>query len=150
MITITHGNLLDDDAAALVNPVNCDGVMPGGLARQVAARWPEILAPYAEDCRAGRIRMGQCTANATGDGRIIVQFPTMPHPGMAARLADIETGLKSLRALIEAAPDTYPSIAIPGLGCGVGGLDWDDVCALIEQALADLPTDIRLYQPGHH
>ncbi|MDQ2682371.1 MAG: macro domain-containing protein, partial [Chloroflexota bacterium] len=116
MITTINGNLLEDDAQALVNPVNCDGVMPGGLARQFALRWPEILAPYAEDCRTGRLRMGRCTANRTSDGRTIVQFPTMPHPGMAARLEDIETGLESLRALIESDPDAYSSIAIPALG----------------------------------
>lgn len=147
MVTVRHGNMLEDDATALVNPVNCDGVMPGGLARQFALRWPEILTPYAEDCRTGRLRMGTCTANRTNDGRTIVQFPTMPHPGMAARLEDIESGLASLRALIESDPDTYPSIAIPALGCGVGGLDWADVQPVIEQSLADLPTAIRLYAP---
>jgi O-acetyl-ADP-ribose deacetylase (regulator of RNase III) len=147
MITYHHGNLLNDDAQVLVNPVNCVGVMPGGLARQFADRWPEILQPYADDCESGRLKLGTCSIGKTRDGRTVIHFPTMHFPGSAASLIDIESGLASLRGLILTDPDAFSTIAIPALGCGVGGLDWPDVEALIIRALADLPGDIRLYAP---
>lgn len=51
MITFKTGNLLEDDAQALVNPVNCVGTSGAGLARQFAKRFPWFVPRYQHDCR---------------------------------------------------------------------------------------------------
>jgi O-acetyl-ADP-ribose deacetylase (regulator of RNase III) len=39
------------------------------------------------------------------------------------------------------------SVALPALGCGLGGLSWSDVKPRIEAALGDLPIDVLVFEP---
>ena len=134
---------------ALVNPVNCLGVMGRGLALRFKQLYPENFRAYADACQRGEVRPGRMFVFETGLDypRYIVNFPTKAHWRDASRLEDIEAGLAAL--VKEVRNRGIRSIAIPALGCGLGGLEWDEVRPLLESALAEI-ADVRavVFRPG--
>lgn len=150
MITYTRGNLLEADVEALVNAVNCVGVMGKGIALAFKQRFPANMAAYAAACKTGEVQPGRMFVTETGEligPRWIINFPTKQHWRDPSRPDWIEAGLAELRRFIELNP--LRSIAIPALGCGHGGLMWVEVKALIEQRLGDLENaEIMLYEPS--
>jgi O-acetyl-ADP-ribose deacetylase (regulator of RNase III) len=144
------GSLLEADAEALVNTVNCVGVMGKGLALDMKRAYPENYVRYRQACAAGEVRPGRMLIVPTGaveNPRLIINFPTKRHWKGRSRIEDIEAGLQSLVA--EVRQLGVRSIAVPALGCGNGGLDWAQVRPLIVAAFANLP-DIRvvLFDPA--
>jgi O-acetyl-ADP-ribose deacetylase (regulator of RNase III) len=149
MLESCWGNLLEADAEALVNTVNCVGVMGKGLALQFKQTFPENFRQYQQACRNEEVRPGQMFIVPTGrldNPRYIINFPTKRHWKNPSRLEDIKTGLQALVA--EAKRLDIHSIAIPPLGCGNGGLDWSRVAPLIESAFAELPeVKVLVFEP---
>lgn len=149
MIEEATGNLLTADAEALVNTVNCVGYMGKGIALQFKQAFPDNFRAYEKACRAQAVRPGQMFVFATGsmvNPRYIVNFPTKRHWREASRLEDIASGLQALVADVKRLG--IRSIAVPPLGSGLGGLDWNDVRPLIEAAFAALPeVRVLLYAP---
>lgn len=146
MVTFRKGNLFDSKAEALVNTVNCVGIMGKGIAYQFKRAFPEMNKDYVRLCREGKVRLGEVTSYEER-GKLVVNFPTKNHWRSASDLKDIRTGLKALRNLIVA--KQIRSIAIPPLGCGNGGLDWTDVREAISNELADLEqVDVEVYVPA--
>jgi len=149
MIEYQHGDLLTSDAEAVVNTVNCVGVMGKGLALQVKQTYPAVFRSYAAACRRGAVQPGRVLTVPTGsDGnpRYIINFPTKRHWRDHSELADIESGLVALVAEVERFG--LRSVAVPALGCGSGGLEWVVVRPLVEAAFAALPQlRVLLYPP---
>lgn len=144
MIELRQGNLLEADAEALVNTVNCGGVMGKGIALQFKQAFPENRRLYEQACRAGEVQPGRMFVVPTGylgNPKYIINFPTKRHWKGKARLEDIQAGLKAL--IEEVKRLEIRSIAVPPLGCGNGGLEWADVRPLIEAAFAETP-EIRV------
>jgi len=143
-ISYMTGNLLEADTEALVNAVNTVGVMGKGLALQFKQAFPENYRAYAAACKRGYVRAGEMfvTEAQTPEGRrLIINFPTKGDWRSKSKIADIEAGLDALVSEIRAR--SIRSIALPALGCGLGGLDWEAVRPLIESAFARLP-DVRV------
>jgi len=140
--------MLEADVDALVNTVNTKGVMGKGVALQFRRAFPANYKAYRAACGAGDVRLGHMFVFETGrlEGpRTIINFPTKGHWRSGSRLADIEAGLRDLRrVLLELG---VRSVALPPLGCGLGGLRWSDVRPLIEQALGELPLRVLAYEP---
>lgn len=149
MIHNATGNLLQTDAEALVNTVNCDGFMGKGIALQFKQAWPENFDAYAKACRAEEVRPGRMFIWETGrmvNPRYIINFPTKQHWRGKSRIADIQDGLRALVADVRRLG--IKSIAVPPLGCGNGGLDWSDVRPLIESAFEGLPdVHVQMFGP---
>ncbi|NGO90305.1 MULTISPECIES: type II toxin-antitoxin system antitoxin DNA ADP-ribosyl glycohydrolase DarG [unclassified Halomonas] len=144
MIETTQGNLLEADAEALVNTVNCVGVMGKGIALQFKQAFPENFSLYARVCKEGGMLPGKMLVFETGDmvnPKYIINFPTKRHWKGKSKMEDIDAGLVDLVAQIK--HYRIRSIAIPPLGAGLGGLNWADIKPRIEQAFADLP-DVRV------
>ncbi|TAE28805.1 MAG: phosphatase [Cytophagales bacterium] len=149
MIRYTQGNLLNAPTEALVNTVNTVGVMGKGIALQFKETYPKNYALYRAACKAGAFKTGEVLAvqdeTATGQ-KWIINFPTKEHWKGRSEYEYIESGLKALRAkLVELAVN---SVALPPLGCGNGGLDWEVVKPMIEAHLGDLAIDILLFEPN--
>ena len=150
MIHFKAGDILAEDVEALVNTVNCVGVMGRGIAFQFKKAFPANFGAYADACKRGEVKPGRMFVFETGaltNPRYVVNFPTKRHWRGKSRMADVEEGLKALAAEIEAR--NIRSIAVPPLACGFGGLAWDDVRPRIEAALAGF-GDLRavVFEPG--
>ena len=150
MIEYKTGDILREDAEALVNTVNCVGVMGRGIALQFKKAFPANFKAYAAACKNDEVQPGRMFVFETGhltNPRYIVNFPTKRHWRGKSRLTDIESGLEALVEVIQS--KQIRSIAVPPLGSGLGGLDWADVRARIEAALRDLPeVHIIVFEPA--
>jgi len=151
MIEYKNGDILKSDAEALVNTVNCVGVMGAGIALHFKRAFTNNFMLYVKECRLGKVQPGLMLVYETGvpAPRYIINFPTKRHWRDNSRMEDIESGLEALaKVIIE---KNIRSIAIPALGCGLGGLNWLDVKPLIEAALQPLINDINtriiIYEP---
>ena len=140
-----NGNILNSDAHALVNPVNCVGTMGAGLARQFRDRYPAMYVEYLKICRARLLRPGQVQVFHHSPTRAIVNLPTKDHWRNPSTLAHVRSGLTALHAALE--EHDVRSVAVPALGAGLGGLRWTDVLPLIHQHLTGDNLTVEIYPP---
>ena len=149
MITYKTGDLLAEQAEALVNTVNCVGVMGRGVALQFKNAFPENFKAYEIRCRGHEMRPGKMFVfelKQTAGPRYIINFPTKRHWRGKSRMADIEAGLQALTEEIRSRG--ISSVALPPLGSGLGGLAWPKVRARIQETLGKLPeVQITVFEP---
>ena len=176
MIEYKTGDIFAEDVKALVAPVNCVGVMGRGLALQFKREFPDNFKKYSEKCKDEEIRPGNMfvfetssnrqseqlgltletqpgnkfasEARRTADPKYIINFPTKRDWRRKSRMDDIESGLASLAEEIRTR--RIRSIAIPALGCGLGGLPWRKVRELMEaklKPLAEAGVQIVIFEP---
>lgn len=150
MIRFTKGDILDADAEALVNTVNCVGIMGRGVALQFKNAFPANYKAYAAACKRGEVQPGRMFVYDTGEltrPRWIINFPTKRHWRGKSRIEDIDAGLAALTEEIRS--HGIRSVAIPPLGSGLGGLDWAQIRPLIERALSELrDVEATVFEPG--
>jgi O-acetyl-ADP-ribose deacetylase (regulator of RNase III) len=150
MMEFTTGDILKSNAEALVNTVNCVGIMGRGIALQFKEKFPANFKAYAAACERGELQPGHMFVFPTGwvtGPKYIINFPTKRHWRGKSRIEDIESGLGALRNVIEELG--IRSIAIPPLGAGLGGLDWNQVRPRIEHALNSLgEASIVVFEPS--
>lgn len=150
MIRFERGDILAADAEALVNTVNCVGVMGRGIALQFKNRFPANFKAYAAACKRDEVRPGRMFVFDTRElswPRYVINFPTKRHWRGKSRIEDIRAGVDAL--IEEVRARGIRSVAIPPLGSGLGGLDWGEVRPLIEEAVAALPdVDVVVFEPG--
>lgn len=163
-IEFQDGNLLNSSAQTLVNTVNCVGVMGKGIALAFKQAYPEMFDDYARRCRRGEVRPGTPylyrppSSNAqldffSVDGssqlsveKSIINFPTKDHWRSPSRLEWVDQGLEVLTQ--KAGEWGLRSLAIPALGCGNGGLDWEVVGPMMIQHLDRLDLPVTIYVPA--
>jgi len=149
MVTLTQGDLFAADVEALVNPVNTMGLAGKGLALQFREVFPENFKAYQAQCAGYALTPGKVfvfRTEALLNPRLILNFPTKRSWWAPSYLKDIASGLKALIAVVK--EEQIASLAIPALGCGAGGLDWEQVRPRIEAAFAPLPhVNVFLYPP---
>ncbi len=153
-IRTKKGDMFAEPVEALVNTVNCVGVMGKGVALEFKNRWPANFRAYKSLCDAKGLKPGQMFVFDTKElftsegPRYLINFPTKAHWRSKSKMDYVEDGLDALVETIREHEIT--SIAIPPLGCGNGGLDWADVRPLIEAKLSILDgVDIVLFAPKH-
>jgi O-acetyl-ADP-ribose deacetylase (regulator of RNase III) len=150
MIEFRTGDILKTDAEALVNTVNCVGIMGRGIALQFKNAFPENFKAYEVACARGEVQPGRMLVFETGyvtKPKYIINFPTKRHWRGKSRIEDIEAGLGEL--LLEIRKRRIRSIAIPPLGSGLGGLDWREVRGKIEAALQNLDdVQVIVFEPN--
>lgn len=148
-IKFLKGDLLRQEVDAIVNTVNCVGVMGKGIALQFKQKWPDNFRAYQAACKAEQVVPGKMFIFDSGGlvkPNFIVNFPTKRHWREKTRLSYIDAGLTDLVSQVKRL--NIRSIALPPLGCGNGGLDWATVRPRIEAAFAQLPdVDVRLFAP---
>lgn len=151
-ITFKTGDLFLDKSEALVNTVNCVGVMGKGVALEFKRIWPENYQVYKQACDAKQLRPGQMlifeikNLFEKAEPKFIVNFPTKDHWKSKSKLEYISEGLDALASDIK--KYQIKSIALPPLGCGNGGLDWNIVRPMIVDRLSKLvDVNVSIYGP---
>ena len=146
-ILITNGNILTSDTQALVNPVNCVGVMGKGLALEFKKQYPIMFEDYVDRCKRKEIKPGvPYSYNNTGCYHTrIINFPTKDHWRDASKIEWIENGMKILSEKYKEWGVT--SIAIPALGCGNGDLSWEVVGPIIYRHISKWNIFVTIYTP---
>ncbi|NLD95170.1 MAG: macro domain-containing protein [Fibrobacter sp.] len=149
MIQYKSGDLLKEDVVAIVNTVNCVGVMGRGIALQFKKRFPNNFKLYESACKRNEVVPGKMFVYETGsftNPRFIINFPTKRHWRADSRIEDIKEGLNDLKKVIK--DNQINSIALPPLGCGLGGLNWMEVKPLIERTFQNLPNcNVVVFEP---
>lgn len=135
MILLTNSSVFNTDAKAIVNTINCVGVMGKGLALEFALRYPELEKTYKLACSEHKVKIGKMFLYKVGD-LTIINFPTKFHFRFPSKIEYIEEGLLDLKRVIK--EENIKKIAIPPLGCGLGRLDFAIVKDLIEKNFQDL------------
>jgi len=150
MIEYKTGNILTEDVEALVNTVNCVGIMGRGIALQFRKTFPENFKAYVQVCKRKQLQPGKLFVFDTGqltNPHYIINFPTKRHWRGKSRMEDIDAGLAALAKEIRSR--NIHSIAIPPLGSGLGGLKWSEVKSRIEAILRDLnDINVVIFEPG--
>lgn len=148
MIRLVRGSIFDSDAEALVNAVNTVGVMGKGLALQFKQRYPRNYQLYREACRNNQVCLGKMLVvptNQVTNPKWIINFPTKTHWREPSQLSYIERGLVDL--VQQVSFYGINSLAVPALGAGLGGLDWEDVKAMLLRYLSALNIPVTIYEP---
>ena len=136
-------NIFESKSMALVNTVNCVGIMGAGLAKEFKLRFPEMFKDYVKKCNENKIKIGKLDIYKINDRKIIINFPTKDHWKYPSKLEYIEKGLNDFVKNYKSW--NIKSIAFPQLGCGKGGLKWNDVKYLMEKYLTDLDIGIEVH-----
>jgi O-acetyl-ADP-ribose deacetylase (regulator of RNase III) len=148
MTIITYvypGDILSDESEAIVIPVNTLGIAGAGLARQWKIQYPDEHRRYVLACKEKRLNIGEVLPVVSLSDHMFLCFPTKIAPRDRSKLEWVETGLSNLQW--KATALWISSIALPALGCGLGGLPWEDVKPLIEKYLGCLDIPVRVYLP---
>ncbi len=135
---IQEGDLLRDEADLLVVPVNVVGVMGGGLAKSFADVFPQVLKPYRAACLSGALVVGSVWRH----GRLLC-LPTKQHWKDPSKLSYVVKGVDAMDRYCQ--EHNIRSVAVPKLGCGLGGLKWVEVRPVLIQALDRSPVEYRVY-----
>lgn len=141
MVTYVKGNIFESPAQVLTNPINCVGVMGKGLAKVFASKFPEMEIDYKERCNKGDVKIGSPYL-WENDQYQVLNFPTKDHWKSSSKLEDIKRGLEALAANYDELG--IGTVAIPALGCGLGGLNWSDVKPIIEEVLEPI-SDLHAF-----
>lgn len=145
MITVKVGDMFDSKMKTLVNTVNTVGVMGKGVALEFKKRFPDMYKEYVALCESKQLKVGEPYLYYDLTGASILVFPTKEHWRSPSKLSYIIDGLDWFVQHYDKLG--IESIAFPPLGCGNGGLEWDDVGPLMYEKLKALPIDIEMYAP---
>lgn len=133
------------EVAAITNPINIAGAMGAGLALAFRRRYPAMFADYRSRVAAGTLEMGEPYLWRAPAGPAVINFPTKRHWRDRSHFTDITAGITRLEDL---APEWgLESLAVPALGCGLGGIDWHIAEPLLVAALSRVPARVLLFAP---
>ncbi len=151
MIKYIKGNILESSAEAIVNTVNTVGVMGKGIALQFKKAFPSNYKAYRDACKKGEIKIGSLfvytDSNIISGEKVIINFPTKTDWRKSSEYDYIEKGLDHLLKIIN--ENNIKSIAIPPLGAGNGGLEWEQVKRIIHTKMQSLEIDVFIFEPNN-
>lgn len=141
-------DIFESGCDMLVNPVNCVGVAGAGLALEFREKFPNNFRAYRSACLRKELSPGGVLVLEPWPDKtpLIANFATKLHWRDKSRLDYIKTGLGTLRSLVDDRQDIQ-SVAIPALGCGLGGLDFIAVQGEILRAFRGCQKIYRIYPP---
>ena len=142
MINIKSGNIINAAEDIICHQVNCLGIMGGGLALQIKNKYPEVFKAYKEFCPRQKTEqmLGQTQIVACHDGKYIANIFGQNECGWGKQQTDYDALAQGFNRLFSAVTNdskySDKSIAIPyGIGCGLGGGDWNEVLKIIEKSI---------------
>ena len=146
VIKYTKGNIFESKCQAIINTVNCEGKMGKGLAYQFKKKFPEMEQDYVEVCLKGELYPGKLHIYQEKNF-LIINFPTKNKWREKSKIEYIIIGLRKLKE--EIIKIGIKSVAIPPLGAGNGGLNWNEVKSEINKELLDMKNIVfEVYEPS--
>jgi O-acetyl-ADP-ribose deacetylase (regulator of RNase III) len=142
MLTYLYSNIFESPAQVLVNTVNTEGVMGKGIAKRFRTLYPQMFKEYKGLCNDGKLDVGKLHL-WKGPERWVLNFPTKTTWRRPSNLSYIKEGLKTFASCYEGMG--IGSISFPPLGCGNGGLAWNDVRHLMEDYLSNLNAQVFIH-----
>lgn len=143
MITFQNGNMFAYQFDALINPVNCKGVMGKGLALEFKKKYPQNFMAYRKICDEHLLQPGSIYVTHFRPDPIIINFATKDHWKNPSKIEYIQKGMQQIVELLN--NHRITSIAIPKIGCGLGGLNWEEVLPIITDKLQDFDINITIF-----
>lgn len=131
------GNLFTANQPAVAQGVNCFGVMGAGIAVQFKRDDPEMFKSYVEACRTGELAPGGAHFWQKSDGTWTFNLASQNRPGKDARIEWFESALREASEF--ATLNNITGIAMPRIGAGIGGLQWDDCLEMIKRVDESFP-----------
>ena len=124
------GDLFSTDAKCIGHGVNCKGVMGAGIAKAFREKYPENYNAYRRVCQSGALGGGEVFVwPFNDDNRVIFNMASQVEPGANASYAWLfQSAWESARICSDL---KYDRLAIPLIGCGIGGLEWPRVEVLL-------------------
>lgn len=144
MIYFKDGDIFKDTSEAIVNAVNCVGVMGKGIALKFKEKYPNNYTMYKTACNRKEVKIGKMFIYKESN-KTIINFPTKEHWRNDSKIEYIEEGLKDLVKTLQSL--NIESVAMPAIGCGNGGLSWDVIKKTIKEYLSDVDMNIIVYNP---
>jgi O-acetyl-ADP-ribose deacetylase (regulator of RNase III) len=142
MLRFCRGDILGSDCEALINPVNCRGKMGRGLALLYKRAFPKMFLAYKRACAEGKVKVGRMHIWRGSERKWVINFPTKDHWRDMSKLEWIVLGLGDLVRVVK--EEGIMSLALPQLGCGLGGLHWYQVRGEIKRVHDRSWRDIRV------
>ena len=157
-VTVLSGDIFQQPADVIVSPANSYGFMDGGIDAVYTRRWgvqvQELLQRRIQRIYDGELPVGQAIVVPTGDTEfpLLISAPTMTIPMDVSETAN---AYLAFRAVIQSAlyqqriGQSLKSIVCPGLGTGVGGMEFDRCAKQMLRAyersyLKDIPKHASL------
>ncbi|MFN4219616.1 MAG: DarT ssDNA thymidine ADP-ribosyltransferase family protein [bacterium] len=162
-LSLVNGDMFFSRMQTLTISVNTVGVMGKGLASRTKYQFPDVYVKYQDLCKKGILKMGKpylYKREASLDYILadepekltdlnlqtwFLLFPTKNHWKEMANLNGVEEGLKWLVENYK--KEGIKSLAVPALGCGLGGLPWWTVGPMLCRYLRRLELPVKLYLP---
>lgn len=129
-LTIRNGDLFTSDAQAYGHGVNIYGAMGAGIAKVFANRFDGLLDDYRAFCKNPGLEPGGMLPWCSKKGQWVYNMASQNYPGPFAKLEWLRSS--AYKSLVHAEVHNIPVIAIPQIGCGIGGLEWEDVATVLE------------------
>lgn len=138
------GSLFFSTADALAHGVNCQGAMGAGIAAQFAKRWPEMARDYKAFCKSRFLfQGGDVLTWKTPEGRHIYNLATQYNLGPNATFGNVVLSVNKMLEL--AKRHGVNSIAMPRIGCGIGGLTWEEMGPAIKEIVEYHGADVTVH-----
>ena len=142
---VSNGDIFKSKCEALVNPVNIKGIMGKGLALAFKTKYPAHFENYKRACQNGEMTTDKVLAYQEKNGPMIICLATKDDGRDSSKIEYVSAGLDDLVKQIKTLG--IRSVAIPKLGCGLGGLDWNKVRPLIVEKMSSLDgINVEIYE----
>lgn len=136
-LVLKTGDLFSSEASAIGHGVNCKGLMGAGIAVQFRSLYPDMYQEYRKLCMEDLLRPGQIFPYRAHD-RTVINIASQEYPGPDAKYEWLITGVRA--ALRYCEERGLASLALPRIGCGIGGLEWVSVELLLGDITDEHPT----------
>ncbi|MEO5951180.1 MAG: macro domain-containing protein [Chloroflexia bacterium] len=134
-------------AEALAHGCNCQGVMGAGVAVGFRERYPEMYEEYRRRCKAisRRFNVGDAFLWREPSKPAVFNLGTQENTrDQKATYDGVRTALVNMRGLAEKAK--IDAIAMPLIGAGLGGLDWNRVRPIVEEVFGEWEGIVYVYE----
>lgn len=151
-VTIYHGSIFDTQCDAIVSPANSFGFMDGGIdvaiSRFFGTCVQERLQKIIQTKHHGELLVGTAEIVETNHRKIpyVISAPTMRVPMILKGTVNVYLAIRAVFLLVKfgkfendvAISDKVKTIALPGMGTGVGQLPPEIFAKQMKRAVEDI------------